>query len=69
MFKAFPLNLTSIQKFPRNPHKPMGIAHSPHTDIHGNRHTHGSPADFTNDYSINNNNFCEDLSRLQFVIC
>jgi len=31
MFNTFPLNLTSIQKSPQNPHWPMRIHHSPHT--------------------------------------
>ena len=37
MFKAFRVNLTSIQTSSQNPHKPMEIDHSPHT------HTHGIP--------------------------
>ena len=47
IFNAYPLYPTSIQKYPQNSHRLMGIHHSPHTyhgNLHENFHTHGSPA-------------------------
>jgi len=49
-FNAFPLNLTSTQKYPQNSHSPWDSPQSPYpsnTHINGNPrgnlHTHGSP--------------------------